>query len=113
MKKIIAQDKFGWPIERTLAESAETGDDQSLAGSYEKHGLEPMLRKLAVNPAKLIKKVESDEGDQVVRVMKVSHPSHEKMIGIHLNDPSESEIDNAIDAAFRDGFEYIWIHSES
>jgi len=93
-----------------LEESGETnGDDDSAQSSYEKLGLEPMMKKLAANPAQLIKKVADDDGDVEVKVMKVTHDSHKNMIGIHLYDPSEQEIDQAVNDAFRDGFEYVWV----
>jgi antirestriction protein len=99
-------------VETVVKESAETGEDETQAGSYEKLALEPMMKKLAAHPGRLIKKVESDEGE-LVKVMKATHPSHAGLIGIHLHDPSESEIEDAIEQAFKDGFEYVWVHAGS
>lgn len=101
--------------DEAMKEHGEVGDDETPQGSYEKHALEPMMKKLAVNPGKLIKKVElTDEfgepNGEFVKVMQATHPSHENMIGIHLNDPDEQDIDDAVETAAKDGFEYIWVH---
>lgn len=108
---VLARIKAGY---RMLGESGETGEDDSVQGSYEKHALEPMMKKLSANPAEMIKKVElqdefGEPTGEVVKVMKVTHPSHKEMIGIHLQDPDEGAIDQAVDDAAKDGFEYVWV----
>ena len=45
-----------------------------------------------------------------IKIKLVSDPVHKEMVGKHLLDPSEDEIESAIEDAAKDGFETIWVH---
>lgn len=65
-------------------------------------------QKLSAQPVEVLDTIEGD--DHSVQIVKAKHPIHKSLIGIHLTDPSDSELEGAVERAFTDGFEMVVIH---
>jgi hypothetical protein len=93
----------------TVEAASPFDEDDSPQQMYEKLGVEPMAQKMALNPPKPIREVDLGDGN-VIKIVQETHPSHRGMIGIHLEDPEERDIEDAIEQAEKDGFEYIFVN---
>lgn len=91
---------------KSKEENPALKDWEQSGGDFEEYKDLHFLRMFKNHPPKVLKR----EGE--VTVLEVTHPDHKNAIGRHLINPTENELERAIEDAENQGSEFVWVHKE-